>query len=162
MAAEVLLIDDSDAFSTSIIDAFRRAKIEIERAATWEEGVAMYHVALHELVIVDYRLPGSEHGLKLLNEIKPIRPTTELILISGELPSVPVARILASGLVDEYLPKRGDFFEKLLSRAKAAVDRSRAGTDWTELAKIHAKRHEVSGEEIDTIDAMLRRSMPKT
>ena len=156
MTAHVLLIDDDPEFTASIRVNFMLNGVEIETASEWSEGVAKFRIGLHELVIADYNLPGSEHGLKLLAKIKPLRPSSELILISGAITSVPANKIKISGLVDTYLPKNADLPGILLEKARSALDRTKQPTDWAKTARAHVTGYEVDEKSIEDIDKLLK------
>jgi len=159
MQAQVLLIDDDEGFSNSIQESFTMSGIALDRASTWEEGVSKFRTGLHELVIADYNLPGSSHGLQLLAEIKPLRPSSELILISGAITSVPENKIKISGLVDDYLPKTGRLTKLLLERAQNAVERAAIASNWDAIAKSHISGSEVDKAELEEIDKLLRKDI---
>lgn len=159
MPAHVLLIDDDRDFNESISENLILHGIEIEIADNWDEGVAKFRVGLHELVIADYNLPGSNHGLKLLAKIKPLRPSSELILISGAITSVPEHKIIISGLVDAYFPKRGDLPGILVEKAKAALGRIEQPTDWTKTAHAHVAGYEIDEKKLDDIDKLLKNNI---
>ena len=101
-------------------------------------------------------MPGSEHGLKLLAKIKPLRPSSELILISGAITSVPANKIKISGLVDTYLPKNADLPGILLQKARSALDRTKQPTDWVKTARAHVAGYEVDEKSIEDIDNLLK------
>ena len=159
MSAHILLIDDNPEFTESIQENFILHGIEIETASEWGEGVSKFRVGLHELVIADYNLPGSNHGLKLLAKIKPLRPSSELILISGATTSVPENKIRISGLVDTYLPKNAALPGILLEKAKLALDRTKQPTNWAETARAHVAGYEVDEKSIEDIDRLLRKDI---
>lgn len=156
MPAHVLLIDDEPEFTESIRANFILHGVEIETASEWSEGVEKFRVGLHELVIADYNLPGSDHGLKLLVKIKPLRPSSELILISGAITSVPENKIKISGLVDTYLPKSADLPGILLEKAKLALDRTKQPTNWAKTARAHVDSYEIDEKNIEDIDKLLK------
>ena len=159
MPAQVLLIDDNEKFSNTIQVSFTMNGITLERAATWEEGVSKFRTGLHELVIADYNLPGSPHGLQLLAEIKPLRPSSELILISGAITSVPEDKIKISGLVDDYIPKTARLAKVLLERARIAIERADTHSDWNAIAQAHISGSEVDKAKLEEIDKLLRQDV---
>jgi len=159
MTAHILLIDDNSGFLQSIHQNLTLHGIEIDTATSWDEGVAKFRVGLHELVIADYNLPGSKHGLRLLAKIKPLRPSSELILISGAITSVPERKIIISGLVDEYYPKSGRLPEILVGKAKAALERATLQTNWTNAARAHVAGYEIDEKKLDEIDQLLKNNI---
>jgi len=161
MAAHVILIDDEQTFAMSIKSLFEAASLELDCASTWQEGLDGFRVGQHELVIADYNLPGSNHGLKLLLEARRLRPSSRLILISGALNEEKAAELVPrAGLVDKYLPKDSSLAEKILAEAGDAVKRARETTDWTRVAASHLNRAKLDDADIDELDKALRLQMP--
>lgn len=159
MSVDVLLIDDDAAFSRSVRENFLERDLPLDLAESWEDGVALFRVGLHELVIADYNLPGSQHGLKLLATLKPLRPSTRLILISGAITSVPEQKIRSSGLVDEYLPKSPRLIQQLADRAQEAISRGQCRSDWPRVAEAHLAGNQMDEAKIEEIDSLLRRDI---
>lgn len=81
--AAALLIDDDQQLLDTIASNATEEGLELRTASTWEEGLALFHILAPTLVIADYNLPGSTHGLKLLLEVKRLRPSVRVILVSG-------------------------------------------------------------------------------
>lgn len=160
-APVVLLIDDDVEFSETIKANLSTRGIPIDHASNWKDGMDLFHVGLHELVIADYNLPGSNHGLKLLAEIRPLRPSTELILISGAITSVPEDKIKSSGLVSEYFPKDSRLVPKLAAKATEAARRAQSGTEWHAVAQGHVEGGQIDVSVVDEIDRLLRGDIPK-
>src|ERR1035437_171441 len=103
MAARVLVIDDEATFLEPLKALLEARGIEADYETTWEGGREAFRVAQHELVIADYNLPGSDHGLLLLSAIKVLNPATRLVLMSGQLG--PEVRAQVEGVVDRFLEK---------------------------------------------------------
>jgi DNA-binding NtrC family response regulator len=157
-----LLIDDDKSFTRSIEQFFIMNRINLDIASSWQEGLVKYQVGLHELVIADYRLPESDHGLKLLAHIKPLRPLTELILISGEITSVPEEKIKISGLVNEYYAKTGRLPSLLVEKAREAEKRANSPTNWKDLAQAYLTGREVDKQQLEDIDKLIRADVEGT
>ena len=154
--AATLLIDDNEEFSRSVISLFEGEGIRLDWAHEWDEGVGLFRVVLHELVIADYNLPGSPNGLKLLAKLKPLRPSTVFILISGALTSKAEALVKRTPLVDEYLTKTSELPDLLLTRARAAEERAPQSSNWQEAAVAHVKNQSVYETVIDEVDTILK------
>lgn len=152
----VMLIDDNEEFSASIQRVFQDAGIALDLASTWQEGYEKFQVSLHELVIADYNLPGSDNGLKLLASIKQLKPSSKLILISGMIASVPADKIKIQGLVDDYFEKDVDISAKLINEAKEADIRAKSKTDWKSVAKTHIAGIKIEEAFVKDIDDLLR------
>jgi DNA-binding NtrC family response regulator len=156
-ASASLLIDDHAGFAHSVVAAFRSAGMPLDWADSWDRGIDLFRVAAHELVIADYNLPGSEHGLRLLAAVKKLRPTTRLILISGALRKGAAEVVARSTLVDLYMEKMDEQFEDvLLQEAAEAEERAQEATDWPTVASSYLDGEVLTDAEIDEIDAILR------
>lgn len=156
MTASVLLIDDDRAFAESVAASFEARDLGLDVAGSWEAGLALYRAGLHELVIADYNLPGSRLGLKLLLEVKALRPSTRLVLISGRVTPTAADLIAAAGLVDRFIPKTTELARELMEEAREADRRAGEDTDWQQVAMAHLARHTIDEASLDRVDAALR------
>src|SRR5258708_3561417 len=95
-----LLIDDRPEPRESLSRAARLAGLELLTAETWDEGLGMFQVHAPTLVIADYQLPDSPHGIQLLFAIRRLSPSVRLILLSAFIQEEDVPEIEALGLVD--------------------------------------------------------------
>lgn len=154
-AATILLIDDELQFAESMRRSLATSGATIDVAHTWDDGIRNFRVGLHELVIADYNLPGSKHGLKLLAAIKPLRPSARLILISGELTSQAQTVVRETPLVDRYLEKTSDLSLELLREASEAVTREKDPTNWVTVAGAHLNAGQISDADIEQINSLL-------
>lgn len=152
----MLLIDDDEALAESLRHAFGTNDLAVDVVTTWGEGVGLFRVGLHELVIADYNLPGSMLGLKLLGAMKPLRPSARLILISGALTSRAQELIAGTSLVDRYIEKTSELHDELLAEAREAVRRSQEPTNWRLVAEAHLKSTRILDTDVDRIDQLLR------
>ena len=95
-----LLIDDDQ----SLLESIRRLAdyngLELDTAATWEEGLGLFHVLAPNVVIADYHMPDSRNGLQLLAEIKQLRPSIRVVLVSGYINDEDVKRVESLNIVD--------------------------------------------------------------
>jgi len=152
----VLLIDDEEAFAETHRAAFELRDIPIDVARTWTEGLELFQVCAHELVIADYQLPDSENGFRLLAAAKQHRPGTMLILISGVLSSRAAEILDGSVIVDAYYAKEPDLLDKLLAHVQEAQERAATPADWPRIAGSWLERTSATAEEIAELDARLR------
>src|SRR4051794_6393673 len=105
LAATTLLVEDEKEVSDSYMRSFEDEGLRVDLASTWEDALAMFRIAGYDLVIADYNLKGSQHGLQLLRAMKRMVPHSRLILISGAMS--PRAEQLAKTIdfVDGFYPK---------------------------------------------------------
>ena len=154
--ASVLIIDDDTRFRESLEDFLTNEGLVADYAADWDEGVGAFRVGLHELVIADFNLPDSAHGLQLLAAVKPLRPSSRLVLISGAL--LPEAEELIShlALVDAYYVKGGSLYAQLQGEIEQAATISLARSEWPAIAAAHRSATEMDPQELERIDALLK------
>lgn len=159
--ATALLIDDD----LALLDTWRRlasnSGLEVETASTWDEGLTMFHILSPDLVIADYRLPGSAHGLTLLHEIRRLRPTVRLVLISGEVEPSELAKAEALGVADRVLSK-GDSaaaLEAVLEEIERAHNSASSRTDWRQFAEAARSASGVNVQALRDLDQLLTSSM---
>lgn len=153
-----LLIDDEIDLLESIRSTAELADLTLLTAETWERGLALYQVHSPSLVIADYNLPGSRHGLQLLAEIRRLSPSVRLVLLSAYIGQEDVAEIEGLGLVDRAMPKAAatGTTDEILREIKAARDRANKPTDWASFGRAHSDAQAVSQELLDELDDRLR------
>jgi DNA-binding response OmpR family regulator len=156
-----LLIDDDAGFAQSFRDFMDSERFSIDTATSWEAGLGLFRVGMHELVIADYNLPGSHHGLRLLAAVRNLRPSTELILISGALPSDAQDLVNTSSLVDGFFRKDEKLGDVVLPQVRAASERTGASTDWRAVADAYIRRRRVDSAELKRIDDYMRDRLPR-
>lgn len=152
----ILLVEDDEGIIGSYERAFKGEGIGLDVARDWGEALAAFRVAGHRLVIADYNLPGDDHGLKLLVQIKLLVPSTVLILISGAL-SRPAAELAAQvELIDHFYPKTSALLDTLIEHAEDAMGRSDDETDWQRVGQEYLTPADTVNAAIDEIDDALR------
>lgn len=156
LAATTLLVEDEAEVAQSYLDRFdEEAGLRLDWADTWEKGLAMFRVAGYPLVIADYNLPDSQHGLQLLVFMKRLVPSSRLVLISGAMS--PHAENLAKTIefLDGFYPKRVGVGDLLLREVQQVADHSDDPTDWRRFANGHLTDPRTYQDELDQIDAAL-------
>lgn len=152
-----MLIDDAPGLRKSLSRAAELSGLTLLTAESWDEGLAMFQVHSPTVVIADYNLPGSQHGLQLLAEIRRLNPSVRLLLLSMYIDDQDVPEIEALGLVDRAIPKSGpDVTDEILAEVEAARDRAAVHTDWSSYAKAHRQSRAVQQSEIDELDARMK------
>ncbi len=151
----ILLIDDDVAWSETVIDTLASEGYAAEHAATWEDGVELFRVGGHELVIADYDLRDSKNGLRLLVTLKRLRPSTRLVLISGALPVEGQQLAAHAPTVDLFLVKRTTIIDDLKPELESAVERAGRNADWTKVASAYLAQG-VDNDQLTRIDQELR------
>jgi ActR/RegA family two-component response regulator len=157
--AATLLIDDQQTFLDTLTSTFRVHQVPLEVAAKWEDGIAQFRAGLHELVIADYDLQQAKQGLMLLLEVKRMRPSARLILISGAITPTASNILDAERLVDAYLPKGPNLIDALLAEAEAAESRALSATDWKLAAGSHVDRTKIDLDALEELDRELNQQL---
>jgi DNA-binding NtrC family response regulator len=152
-----LLIDDEPGVRQSYTSLAEAEELTLLTASTWDEGLALFQTHSPVLVIVDYNLPGSRHGLQLLAEMRHHSPSVRLVLLSGYIDSADARAVEATGLVDRALPKTDpDSIDTLVEEIVAAKTRAAEGTNWPAYARAHLSAKQVSQQAVDELDARIQ------
>jgi DNA-binding NarL/FixJ family response regulator len=156
-----LLIDDHEALLASVKAAAEAKGLTLHTASTWDGGLALFHVHSPDLVIADYNLPGSPHGLQLLEEVRRLRPSVRLVLLSGvvgtdELEEVErlkgAHKVLTKGSASETIRSIIDEIEA----ASASVEER---TDWRAFARAWVDAQEIPSDDLRLLDETIRESL---
>lgn len=155
-AATTLLVEDDADVAETYVKRFNEEEgLPLDWASTWDDALDMFRVAGHPLVIADYNLPGSRHGLQLLLAMKRLVPSSRLILISGAMS--PRAESLAETIdfLDGFYPKRLGLGDDLLREAVQVANDAVKPTDWRSFAVGYLADPRSYQDELDAIDAAL-------
>jgi DNA-binding NtrC family response regulator len=157
--AAALLIDDDVGLLESVKRAAQLAQLDLVTAATWDEGLGLFHVLSPNLVIADYNMPGSQHGLKLLARVRRLRPAVRLIMVSGYLDEADMDRVRDLDVVDRALTKGSvvQTARAIVEEVRAAQNTAHLGTDWVSSAQAHVDAAELTEETLEELDAILRK-----
>lgn len=158
--AYALLIDDNEALVASVKRAAVLAHLELETASTWDEGLALFHVLGPNLVIADYHMPNSRNGLQLLAEIKSLRPSVRVVLVSAYINDEDIEKIMSIDLVDGALRKLNMVAttEAILTLIEEAAQTANDPTDWANAADATVRAGGVSKADLDQLDAWLHKN----
>jgi two-component system response regulator HydG len=106
--AEILLIDDEEALCTAAEKILAKEGYHVTSVNTATEGLAKFDSDGADLLITDLMLPDLE-GIQVLKRAKELRPTVEVIVITGH---GTVEKAVEAMRLGAY-----DFIEKPLDRA---------------------------------------------
>ena len=153
-----LLIDDDQSLLKSIGRLVVLNHLRLEIAATWDEGLGLFHVLAPSVVIADYHMPNSRNGLQLLAEVKRLRPSVRVVLVSAYINDEDVKRIEALNIIDRALRKIDltQTVEKILDEIRRANESDDDHTDWVAFAKARVRVAKASREELDQLDEFFR------
>jgi ActR/RegA family two-component response regulator len=153
-----LLVEDDKAFAESVRSALAARGYVTDLATTWNDGLAAFRIGGHELVIADYNLPGSSHGLRLLAAAKLLVPSSQLVLISGALSPAAEGIAQTTSLIT-FFRKTPTLVTDLLPLVEAAAVRASEQTNWHAFASGYVSDLEADFPEVREIDEALRRDI---
>ena len=119
-----LLVDDDDAFRTTLQGALRRRGVRARTAATVEEGLVALEDEPVDLVVVDYRMPRVD-GLVAIARYRRLRPDVVIVMLTG-FGDIPLAVSAMKEGADTLLTKPIDA-DRLLREAGALHENRRGG-----------------------------------
>jgi DNA-binding response OmpR family regulator len=79
---KVLMVDDEEQFRKTTAKILEKKGYETTMAGSGEEAIAVLKKKEQDVVILDLKMPGID-GHMALNEIKKIRPETQVIMLTG-------------------------------------------------------------------------------
>ena len=120
-----LLVDDDDAFRTTLQGALRRRGVRARTAATVDEGFVALEYEPADLVVIDYRMPKA-NGLAALARYRRLAPDAAVIMLTG-YGDIPLAVAAVKEGADTLLTKPIDA-DRLLREATGIVGRPRGDT----------------------------------
>ena len=120
-----LLVDDDDAFRTTLQGALRRRGVRARTAATVDEGLVALEYEAADLIVIDYRMPKT-NGLSALSRYRRIAPAAAILMLTG-YGEIPLAVAAVKEGADTLLTKPIDA-DRLLREAAAIVGRPRSDT----------------------------------
>jgi len=149
-----LMIDDEQALRESVQRTASLAGLELLTASTWDEGLTLFHIHSPDLVIVDYNLPESRHGLQLIAEIRKLRPSVRLVLLSGYIDEEDAQEIESLDLVDRAVSKitSPNATELILNEIRSAAHRALNPTNWVDVATAHQRAESTDRAALDDLD----------
>lgn len=159
-AATLIIDDDVDLLDTWTRLAHAKG-LAVNTAPTWDEGIALFHILSPDLVIADYNLPGSAHGLQLLAEIRRLRPSVRLVLISGAVEPSKLVEVERLSVVDRVLSKgdAGTATSVVLEEIERASSQATRPTDWRAFATASLAAASSDAEALESVDVLLTSSL---
>ena len=153
-----LLIDDDQSLLESIRRLVVLNHLRLDIAATWDEGLGLFHVLAPSVVIADYHMPNSRNGLQLLAEIKRLRPSVRVVLVSAYINDEDVKRVEALSIIDRALRKIDltQTVENILNEVRSANESDDDHTDWVAFANARVRASKTSSKELDQLDQFFR------
>jgi two-component system response regulator HydG len=138
--AEILLVDDEEALCTAAEKILAKEGYRVTSVNTAADGLAKFEREGYDLLITDLMLPDLE-GIQVLKRAKELRPTVEVIVITGH---ATVEKAVEAMRLGAY-----DFIEKPLDRTalvkavSKAVEKQRLAEENRQLREeLHQQRGE--------------------
>ncbi|MBI5493869.1 MAG: response regulator [Deltaproteobacteria bacterium] len=147
-----LLVDDDDAFRTTLQSALRRRGVTARTAATVEEGLFALEDSAVDMVTVDYRMP-RENGLAAIPRFRRVRADAVIIMLTG-FGDIPLAVEAVKEGADTLLTKPVDA-DHLLKVATELLHKQRPSSGGGPATPLSYNLDEL---ERDTIKAALKQS----
>ncbi len=117
----ILTIEDDDAIRQGIVDALKFQRYRVLSADNGVAGAELACEGEYDLLLLDLALPGKP-GLQILQEVKKIRPTQPVIILTAKGDESDRIRGLQLG-ADDYVVKPFSIKE-LVARIEAVLRRS--------------------------------------
>jgi len=118
---QILTIEDDPAIRRGIVDALRFAGYRALEADRGDTGLEMALAREFDLLLLDLVLPGRD-GLEILREVRRLRPTLPIIILTARGEEADRVRGLNDG-ADDYVVKPFSVKE-LLARVEAVLRRT--------------------------------------
>lgn len=135
---KVLLVDDEEAFLTTLIKRLDKRGLDCEAVYNGEDALArLKERPSVDVVILDVKMPGMG-GIQALQEIKRLHPITEVIMLTGHATTESAIEGMKLGAFD-YLMKPCDI-EDLVKKVGDAAERKAA----QEERIMHARIREIT------------------
>jgi DNA-binding NtrC family response regulator len=107
----VLLVDDEKDFLETLVKRLRKRKLDVIGASGGLEAVAIITAEPVDVVVLDVKMPDL-NGIDTLKRIKTIRPSAEVIMLTGHADMEVAIQGMELGAFD-YLMKPADIDELL-------------------------------------------------
>jgi DNA-binding response OmpR family regulator len=117
----ILTIEDDPAIRRGIVDALRFAGYGVLEAGHGDQGLQLATQSEFDLLLLDLVLPGRD-GLEILREVRRLRPTLPVIILTARGEEADRVRGLRGG-ADDYVVKPFSVKE-LLARVEAVLRRT--------------------------------------
>lgn len=116
---KTLLVDDEEEFLNTMVKRLRKRNLEVSTAAEGREAIEKLSCESFDVVVLDMAMPGM-NGIDTLREIKKIRPSTEVIILTGHAEVEAAVQGMELGAFD-YLLKPADIDDLLYKIQDAFV-----------------------------------------
>ncbi len=119
----ILVADDDESLRSVLKQVLNTDGYEVTLAASGEEALAAFKKAPCPLIITDIRM-GKMSGMELLQEVKRLRPETEIVIMTSHAALDTAITAVQAGAYD-YLAKPFEDISLISSVARRAIDKIR-------------------------------------
>jgi diguanylate cyclase (GGDEF)-like protein len=119
----ILVADDDESLRSVLKQVLSTDGYEVTLTASGEEALAAFKKEAYSLIITDIRM-GNMSGIQLLQEVKRLRPDTQVIIITSHATLDTAITAIQAGAYD-YLTKPFDDIALISSVARRAVEKIR-------------------------------------
>jgi DNA-binding NtrC family response regulator len=130
---KTLLVDDEEEFLNTMVKRLRKRNLEVSTANQGRQAIEKVSGEPFDVVVLDMAMPGMS-GIDTLREIKKVRPSTEVIILTGHAEVEAAVQGMELGAfdyllkpadIDELLYKIQDAFTRKQRRDEAEASRKR-------------------------------------
>ncbi len=121
---KVLLLDDEVEFGSALAERLRLRDYDARAESQAEEALIIVRNDPPDVVLLDFRMPGMD-GIEVLNIIKQINPSIEVIMLTGHGDTQTIEQGMKSGAF-QYVMKPIDIGELILKINGAVKKRNSA------------------------------------
>lgn len=107
----VLLVDDEEDFLSTLVKRLKKRSLDVLAARNGTTAVKIVSTEPVDVVVLDFKMPDMD-GLETLKQIKSIRPSAEVIMLTGHADVEVALDGMEMGAFD-YLLKPADIDELL-------------------------------------------------
>ncbi len=128
MSIKVLIVDDEKEFASTLSERLALRNYNAKAVYCAEDAIAVVRSEPPDVVLLDLKIPGMS-GSELLNIIKKIDPSIEVIILTGQLLEMEETEGIKRGAFD-YIVKPVDIDEliaKINNACKKKPDKRRRG-----------------------------------
>jgi putative nucleotidyltransferase with HDIG domain len=145
----VLVCDDEPHIREPVAIYLRQNGFEVDTAVDGKDGLDKFQKKEYFLVITDINMPGMT-GIELLAEVKKLRPTADVVMITGNVDLDFAIQAIKNGAYD-YFRKPFDFEDVMLTVGRV-VEKRRLQRQAAEAERLRGER---SASERNAIEAVM-------
>lgn len=117
----VLIVDDEVDFVDTIIKRLRDRGVEVQGVESGQAALDLMNTRSFDICILDIKMPGMD-GIETLQEMKKIRPSMEVIILTGHGSEELALRSMEMGASDHVM--KPVTLDELLQRMRRVYEKS--------------------------------------